>query len=359
MSNNRFIIILTVLVFVLSGFISWRLLSPDGGDKEISIKKQASILDSAPNKEGVTRKEAKMISSRNAVSITIASDRNRVDYYESTSGVAYEVGLDGSSERALSSSRLPNFLSTIWSPNKKEVISEFAATGNSRFYSYYNYTTKKSSRLAPGIKSVTFSPAGDRIAYFKEETDGLFGLFVSAPDGSTTQRIMTTRITDAEVFWPTKNSISLRSLDEDGRSNLFLVSVDGKMIKILSDKSALKVLWRADGGRALVSYLNDDGIVLSVVDPATSSERNILTGAAANECSWNTSESVVCRIAENSTNPVWGAGLYNVSIRDGSTTPIQGGDRAANEIGEILVDPTSTYVIFTSARDGKIFSIKI
>ncbi|MEK7525632.1 MAG: hypothetical protein AAB561_01295 [Patescibacteria group bacterium] len=356
MSENRFVTILIILVFVLSGFIGWHLLSPQGGDKEISINKQASILDSV--QENTVNKEAKMISSRDSVSITIASDRSRIDYYERGTGIAFEVGLNGSLEKALSSTRLPNFLSTIWSPNKKEVISEFAAPGNLKSYSYYNYTTKKSSKLPSGIKSLAFSPSGDKVAYFKKESDGLFGLFVSAPDGSIPQRIVSTRIEDAKLFWPSKDAISLISTDESQRSSLFLVSMDGKFKKVISDKSLLSTTWRGDGDSVLVSYMSEDSQVLSIIDSAVGSEKVLGISADANECAWSSSESVVCRISKNSNGSSLDGGLYDINIQENSQAFIQGSVGAANGINEILVDPTNSYIIFTSARDGKIFSLK-
>lgn len=356
MSENRFVTILIILVFILSSFIGWHLLSPQGGDKEISINKRASVLDSI--QEDTINKGAKMIGSRDSVSITIANDRSRIDYYERGTGIAFEVGLNGSLEKALSSTRLPNFLSTIWSPNKKEVVSEFAAPGNSKSYSYYNYTTKKSSKLASGIRSLAFSPSGDRIAYFKKEADGLFGLFVSAPDGSTPQKVVSTRIEDAKLFWPSKDAISLISTDENQRSSLFLVSMDGKFKKIVSDKNLLSTIWGRDGNNVLVSYINEDSQVLSVINPDTNSERVLGISADANGCAWSSFESVVCRVGKNDSGPSLDGGLYDINIRENSPVFIEGSAEAADGINEILVDPTNSYIIFTSTRGGKIFSLK-
>ncbi|MEK7194661.1 MAG: hypothetical protein AAB667_00130 [Patescibacteria group bacterium] len=358
MTENRFIVILTILVFILSGFIGWHLLSPEGGDREISVKKQASLLNTGIDDERENGKEAKMIGSRNSVSLTIANDSGRVSYYDSTSGMAFEIGLDGSSEKTLSPNRLPNFLRTIWSPNKKEVVSVFASQGNFKSYSYYNYTTKKSSRLASGIKSVAFSPSGDRIAYFKEEANGLFALFLSAPDGSTPQKIMSTRITDASISWPLKDAVSLKSNDGDGRSSLFLVSLDGKFNKVVSDKTSLSVNWRQDGGRVLISYLSEDAGILSIVDPTSGAEKKIPASAEADECAWISSESVTCRISENSNGSIQTSGLYDIYFADGSVKYIQGSQTVAGGIKEILVNPTNSYILFTTSGDGKLFSLK-
>jgi len=249
-------------------------------------------------------------------------------------------------------------MSTTWSPNKKEVISEFAAPGNLKSYSYYNYTTKKSSKLASGIKSLAFSPSGDRVAYFKKEADGLFGLFVSAPDGSTPQRIMSTRIEEAKLSWPSKDAVGLVSTDENQRSSLFLVSTDGKFKKIITDKSLLSITWRGDGGSVLASYTNEDSQVLSIINPDTGSERVLGVSADAGECAWSSSESVACRVVKNNDESSLDRGLYDIGTREGSMVYIPGSAKAADGIKEILVDPTNSYIIFTSTRDGKIFSLK-
>lgn len=358
MSENRFIGALTILVFILIGLIGWHILSPEGGDREISIKKSASILNGSAPKDGAAAKESKVLGMRKSVSLVIASDHTRVAYYDAATGRAYEVGLDGSNEKTLSDTKLPNFLSTIWSPNKKEVISEFATTQGAKTFSYFNYISKKSSKLPTGISSVAFSPSGDRIAYFKQELDGVSGLFTSNPDGSAVQKIMSARMFGAEVFWPTKDFISLMSKDDNGISSLFSVSLDGKVTKVVSDKSRLSVKWGSDGKNLLASYLSEVGNRVSVVNSVDGSENILPINSDARSCAWGSKDSIVCVLDANKDGQPQAKGLYNIAIESGLITYLPGSSAAGNGVGEIIIDPTNSYVVFTTPWDGRIFSTK-
>lgn len=359
MRESKIILLFTFIVFGLCGLVGWRLLVPEGGSRELSIPAGADLLSGVvengrPNPTG----RAVALSSRPAVSAASAADRTRVAYYERNTGRTLEVGLDGKSEKVLSSSRLPNFLFSLWSPLKKEVVSAFAGPGGRTLFSYYDFVSERSAPLASGIRAVAFAPSGKQIVYHHDEGNGEYGIYVAGPSGAVPKKITTTRIAELDLRWPREDLVVFSPAGEGDASNLFGLSLNGALSKIISDRPGLQTRWSQDGNQVLASSHDDVGVLgLAIFDLENKTERALPIGAGADECAWKDKTSIICRANEG--GPDSGPGLYEINLSSNQARLIPGSEMVGRGVREIFTDPAGQFVIFVAEQDDRLHSLRI
>lgn len=259
-----------------------------------------------------------LLSDRKMVSVTNSLDGAGVMYFEKTTGKLFEADLATRAEQTLSNTFLPNFISAIWSPNKKEVISTFYYPSGTR-YRYHNYETNKTVGLDSNIKSVAFSPDGKLIAYYNNlNLNGSGEIGISEPDGTYSKKLIDTRIQNLKIFWPSQEYIVFKTPSSD----IFLLSLKGNLKKLSGTES-------------------NKEIPLDLATPDST------------KCVWSIDDiHAFCALPKSpSTDEIYQIDSINGSRRLITELPIL----AKN----LLLSTLEDYLLFTGAGDEKLYAIKI
>jgi len=372
MNQRRLLIGLIIVTFSLAAFLGAYLINQSKLSLNVPLLKTGSILNkfdqevalnSSDNSIASSNKEGMLsqLGSKKAISATTTSDGNGVIYYEKGTGKVFEVNLEDRSEKMVSQIVLPNFVNTIWSPNKKEVVSLYYVPAGNQ-YKYFNYDTKKSIPLDNRIVSLAFSPDGTELAFFKKGSDdeiGLNKIFISQPDATSYKEIFKTRNNDVIIDWPNKDFLSLKSKDPYDMWSLFALKTDGILEKIIDFKSNLEDKWSPDGSRDLISYINEDestGII--VYDFKTKAERQIKLNTRASRCAWSINNTTIICVASRSQN-LSQEDFYMIDLTKNEDPKIIASPDGTIKTEEIFLSQLENYIIIKNAFDERLYSIKI
>lgn len=287
-------------------------------------------------------------SSAKATSLMLSSNADSILYYEKNTGRVINLNYKTGSESAVSNNNLPNFISTIWSPDSTEVITSFyEPSGN--IYKYYNFNTKKSVALLRTIKSLAFSPDGKHIVYFLEGDDSN-SLYLSHPDGSNPKKLLSTRLTGVTLFWPSPDFIYIQSSSaSDSTESLFRVSLSGDLAKIIDGGMDMQILFSKSGRNLLFSYIYGEQRLTGFISNL-GSEQYIETVFKANACAWSIDEiTLYCALTSDS-----GSNIVSYNITTNALTPI-GPIPFNGSVESILLSPAEDYLILLNKSDSKIY----
>ena len=359
--NNKFLIILTVLSLSLAAFLAGYLISqndftkrpvsPAGRSANIGGDFLDKFDSSQPESDSSLSGKIFVLSQRAVLSPTLSKEKNSVLYYDKSNGQVFQANPENLSEVVVSSKLLPNLVQTIWSPNKKEVVSIFYDKNGKRF-KYYNYQTQKTVDLGTAVKSLAFSPDGSHIAYFKSlGADG--AIYTSAPDGSSPRKIIDTRLSGLDIYWPLEEYISFKA-SVDGRDSVYLLLMTGNLTKILDMDDQADILWSPDGTRLLYSSRESDRVVLRVKEIASSKDTDLNTSSSANKCAWGVSGNyIICSVPRSDNT---GEDIYKIPL-SGNKELIASPQKAVNT-SQIILTGIEDYIMLVNSTDGKIYALK-
>jgi Tol biopolymer transport system component len=295
------------------------------------------------------------LNSEGATSLTISTNPDSIVYYEKKTGRIIELNYALGTKAIITNNSLANFISSIWSPDKKSVISLFYdSLGN--YYKYYNFKTKKVSVFKNNIKSITYSPDSKNIIYLQEDTlDN--AIYVALPDGSSRKKILNTRLQNIELFWPATNRIYIQTTsDRDGTSSLFRINETGSTLKLLENGLEMQVNFSADGKRFLSSYIADGELVTKLIIE-NDKEISLKKALWANECAWSANGDLIyCvspRINEDSSPAIIEYSVLDDAIRQVGNLPFNG------RVNTAILSTSENYLILLSRATDKIYAIKI
>lgn len=379
MSRNKFlpflILSLTLTAFLVGYIMIGRGLGSGPQSKTGTIlDKFGEPTDSTPPESSPATEqpeEAKIfpVSSVKVVSISNSADRKGVTYFEKNTGKLFEFNFEDNEEKITSDAVLPNFLSSIWSPVKKEVLSLFYSLNGTKI-KYHSYDTGKTIDLDTDIHSVAFSPDGGLIAYYiagstNSDDPAQIGevdpinlpmqtskIYIAQTDGTYPKKILDTRISDLEIYWPIKNKIAFST----PTSEIFLLTEEGGLTKFLESKSGLNTKWSNTGTKLLFSYLRDPASPASslhVKDVEFKSEQNLNISALASKCAWSIDDvTIFCAVAKTPSIDE----IYQINTLDGSQKLVA---EPNMPIKEVFLPALEDHLVFTSAGDEKLYGIKI
>lgn len=293
------------------------------------------------------------ISSSRAVSLAVATSPDSITYYEKTTGRVINLNYVTGIESIVTGNNLANFISSIWSPDKKSVISLFYnPTGN--IYKYYNFSSKKTATFSEDIKSVAFSPDGKYITYFQEkelEND----IFVSSPDGTNPKKILNTRLEDVVLFWPLTDYIYVRSADDsDGSTSLFKLNENGDMAKIANGGLEMHVMFSPSGSQLIMSYVSAGELSTKLV---LRNGREVMLKQAlrAEECVWSVDEkNIYCAgVLGNASTDIVKYNTEKDELTLVGPMPFNG------HVNTLLLSNLEDYLILHSKLDDRIYSFKL
>lgn len=363
-----FLIISLILTAFLAGYIMVNRGLGSG-----SKSKTGTILDKFGEQQPTDSKEQVPegngifpISSVKVVSVSNSSDRKGTIYFEKNTGKLFEFDFSSNQEQVISDTVLPNFLSSIWSPVKKEALNLFYSPGNTKI-TYHNYDTGKTNDLNNNIRSVAFSPDGNMIAYYLTNTidsdesypptnemapvtSQINKLYISQPDGTYPKKILDTRITDLEISWPIKDQLSFITPDRE----VFLLTESGRLTKFLEPRTNLTTKWSVGGKKLLFSWGEDiTNQQLWLKDTESKSEKNLTLSIIASRCAWSIDNiNIFCAVAKTPSID----DIYRINTNTGSQELLV---EPAMPLEDIFLTAVEDYLIFKNAADEKLYGVKL
>ncbi len=290
---------------------------------------------------------------------TLVPDRGTIQYYEEGTGKMFEVQPDGTGLHVISSSKLPDFISSAWAPDGRSVITAFSSPEGFQFKAY-RFDTKQSFALPAGTQSVAFSPDSTRIAYFQTSKDGSRIAIMPAGDG-VAKNIFQTRLTSAALMWPSDEFLALMLQRSAGdQADILLITLSGSVTHLLDDQRNVEQMWARSGAAVLLSLINSDSKQeLWVKDIATGLFTVLPVTTSASKCAWSLDlKTVWCAIAHQRSGQQYddfvaidlGTGTSRVVIDGRLLTP-----RVVAE--SLIMSPDETHYIVKNKTDGKLYSI--
>jgi len=353
--NNKSLLILIILSLSVAAFLAGYLISQNGFTKQSANLSEGSILEKFDGNQlsgqVSTSGILTALSKRAVLSPTLSKEKNSVIYYDKSNGQAFEANPRDLSEKVISEKILPNLVRTIWSPNKKEVVSVFYDNNGKRF-KYFNYQTQKAVDLGTAIKSLAFSPDGLHVAYLKSlGADG--AIYVSAPDGSSPRKIIDTRLSDLEIYWPSPEYISFKTT-ADGKDSVYLLSMTGDLTRFLDTAGQTNLLWSSDGTRLLYSSKEDNSLVLSMKDVKSSEVTDLEVASPADKCAWGVGNAyIMCSVPKSGSG---GEDIYKIDFL-GNKELIASPSKNISA-SQLILTGIEDYIMIVNGTDGKIYTIK-
>lgn len=344
-------------VLVVALVSGWR---PGSG----SESDRASILDQfsegPKNPTTTSLVSSKRISLLSALPVTaVAPDsrKNAVLYYERDTGRVLSTLLATNNQDLISAHPLANFLDTVWSPNRREVISIFSGSTGKEFR-YFNYDSRKSVVFPESVRSVIFSPDGSEAAVFKNTTTG-GSISLTTPDGSATKKILDTRIQNLDLYWPAQDFLAFRTSDPSKpNSSLFGLSREGELSELIGDVVDIDAVWSPDGSKMLVSYMQNGKPTLAWQTFPMGKLQNIDITTSASRCAWSRNNTtLVCAVAHDETYP--NDDLYAYSLKTNTKT-LEFASTTTEKFSNIqqtLLSAQEDHILVLT-MDGKLYSIK-
>lgn len=354
--KQKLLITLTITSLSFTAFLSGYLISQKDFHRNPDSISTGNILDkfngseSKTNSQSDNSKTLRLLSPRSVISPILSKEKDGIVYYEKDTGKVFETALKDLKEKSASDILLANLVKTMWAPSRKEVVSVFYyPKGNN--YKYFNYKTKASVELGTDIESLAFSPDGSQIAYFGTKNDSR-GVFISQPDGSALKQILSSRLEDVEVYWPSSELISFKTTSSNG-SELYSLSKNGEVKKILDTKDGLDIKWSKDGSRILFSQRTGTGISLFYKDINSEKETALGISTRASKCDWGMSgEVVVCGVSRASMS---GDEIYEINI-NGSIKLISSPTTKINT-SELFLSGLDKHIIIFNSLDNRLYVV--
>lgn len=362
---SKFLIVTLALTAFLVGYL---FLGGDIG----SSPKTGTILDKfgkhiPDNNTSGTENEPSLpflVTEKRVVSPIASNDKNSILYYEKETGKIFEFNLDEKTEKVISNTILPNFISSIWSPTQKEAILSFYSQSD-QDYRHYSFSTGKTTLLDPSIGSLAFSPNGNAIVYYyldnsppTDEVDlptealaKVGKIVIAQTDGQYPKKVLDTRIENLEVSWPAEDQIALKTTD----SGIYILTEDGKLTKFMEPLGFFQENWSQSGKRMLFSALTEEKVepVLWVKELETREEKSLNTEGDAKRCVWSIDDiTIVCALMKSPSVDE----LYQINTVNGSKILLA---EPGLSIKEIALSRVEDYIFFVSASDEKLYGLKI
>ena len=213
------IIVIVILVVALIGLLVYNfLIKPktisinDNPNEELPIGNTNgnngtnNTNDETNNQQYQQESRIKAISTEPVLSPTISSDKSNIIYFLNSAGNIFESDFTGSTATAISKTVLENLKNIIWAPNKNKAIMVFQDNMENVSKYLYNLSDEKSLPLGKYLNYISWSADSNKIAYqYQNETTGANDISIASPDGSKFSVVLSTRMKNLIVEWPSIN----------------------------------------------------------------------------------------------------------------------------------------------------------
>jgi hypothetical protein len=287
---------------------------------------------------------------------------------EEETGRVLLLDVQGAASTVESDRRVPDYLDTFWfgtTPNR------IVLTDKAGVPQFRKVLTDGAldDPLESGTMSIAISPDGTRIArVVREPLQTVIRVSVAGTEDEAT--LMQSRIQDPIIGWADATTISLltKRPDRDGW-DLSLLDSEGVLTPLITNREGLEVLWSPNGTRALVSYITDDGMTLSVLDRASGLLAPLGVETSARKCAFSPAQdSVVCGIPSSralsrdaaADRTATHDAIAAISLDSGLARTVM---PALDSVRFSVIDPAVTasgrFLVFRNLYDRKVYGLPI
>ena len=353
---------------------------PYGNTGENNETNGENVNNNTENDNEFPQQESKIkaISTEAVLSPTINSDKTKVVYFLRSNGNIVENDFIGSNPTTFSEMNVENLTTAIWAPNKNKAITVFQDNLGTVSKYLYNISDKKSSPLGKYLSYISWSQDSNKITYqFQNDATGANDISTANPDGSKFSIVLSTRMKNLIVEWPTTN-IYLRERPSGlTQSTLYSLSPTSKALnKIISDIYGFSVKWSQKGDKILYSETNSKGTNIGIVVANNNGGNKKAIGIStfAEKCVWSQdTRYVFCAIPKNIKEAevlpddfykgafISDDEFYKINVSTGEKTNILEGENlsASYDANELFLSPQEDYLFFINKRNGLLYSIEL
>ncbi len=381
MSPKKLLIILTIiLALIIAGLLAYNslLVKELPPEEEGDTKGQPGLPsadDSDHQEDGALITGGIKAISQEAV-IGPAVDKDKIKYYLAQNGNVFQSNFDGSELTRLSSDLLPNLIDVLWSHNKEMAITSFEDNGLVKKY-YYNHQNEISKALDKNIRSLSWAPKQNKIAYqYYDPKTQKNNISIADTDGSNWENIFETRMKNLIVEWPGPDKLSLRTRPSGlAQSVLYTLDINsGNFQKIIKETYGMSSLWSPDGDKILFTETDYQGknIKLKMTDTISQTTKEFNFATLPEKCVFSQdNRTLFCavpqEIPQQSTMPddyYKGAipaddEFWQINLETEEMTQIYQSalEKKSYDAQNLILSPKEDYLLFINQKDGQLYSL--
>lgn len=322
------------------------------------------------------------ISTEPAFAPAVNSTGNTVRFFLRSTGHLWETDYEWLALQRLTDTPFQNLLEAVWSQGGDTVVLTIMdATGTLRKY-FFDVAAKKSVELNRFVRSVAFSPKGNRIAYhYLNTANGDDAVAVANPDGTKFKNIFAPIFDDFTLAWPKEETIIIQTKPSYfSQTRVYALDArSGALSKALpQDYPGLASVWSPNGARFLASRTDAEGQLQTTLTgalPQIQPRELFGTNTLAEKCVWKKDNTtVICGLP---TNIPQFDGLLPDSYYKGvlitvddvreinietlaSRTLARAQELYPNlDIDEPVLSPDETKLFFVNRQDGFIYALRL
>lgn len=379
MLNKRLIILISIIIgtVIITGLILWLIFR--------TPKEAAPIEKKAPEEEIITTpfvppQEAEYtifkLSKTAAVSPAISGEK--VFYYSKTDGVVWETDFEGQSPRSITNITIPDIISTIWSSDKTLTISAYQEKNITK-KTLFDFLTRKATELDARIKSISFSPSQNKIAYQMIDTKtDINAIFISDPNGLNSKNIFPVRAENLKIYWPSEDMVAFASAPSGiVQGSAFSKKISDQssgLAKIIGNIYGLTIKFAPSGNELIYSQTDQYGHSpkLSFLKSGfLSQDTNLNT--LSDKCAFAESGNIYCAVPRLINGSLvlpddfykntadFSDMFFKIDASANQSAMIMDpGDFKYNfNASDLVVSPDEDYLIFINKKDGLLYSIRL
>ncbi|MDO8676286.1 MAG: hypothetical protein Q7K16_01395 [Candidatus Azambacteria bacterium] len=293
--KNLYIILIVIGSLILIGGLAWYFL--------LRPKETLPLGADFTVNGGPIVSESKLKAISNGPAVAARSSGGTLLFYD-FSGQLWQIPLGTTAPVTASQANIDNPADVVWSLDLKNIVKSGSEQADAKFI-FSDFTKKTLVNLKSGIKSLSFSPDGKKIAYYVFENLKNNSLFTSDPDGRNQKTLFSSlKLRDVVLAWPKINQISLTT-KPSGLIPGGVWTLDTRnlvLAKVVGNFNGLETLWAPDGNGFIYSFTDQNGYNPKLAIYNKKGEKKDLGGISTviDKCVWaNDSINVFCAVPEN------------------------------------------------------------
>lgn len=308
----------------------------------------------------------------------LSVSRQKIKYYLSGNGNAFESDFDGLNQARLSSNILTGLLEVLWSSDNSKVIVISEEKELIKKY-FYDYSTGIAVPLNSKIKWIAWAPDMNKIAYqYYNAQNEDNNISIANPDGLGWSSVLQTRMKNLIVEWPAQDKISIRTRPSGlAKSVVYTINLPSNNLEKINEGYGMSVLWSPLGDKILFSETDSKGknLKLKTIDlqKQTISELNFVT--LPEKCVWSQdNRNIFCAIPKKiSTSGIlpddyyknkifFSDDLWRINLDTEEAVKIFEGDedlQKSYDAQKMILSPQEDYLFFINKKNGLLHSLEL
>ncbi|KKQ42479.1 MAG: hypothetical protein US61_C0025G0009 [Parcubacteria group bacterium GW2011_GWE2_37_8] len=378
MLNKRLIIFILAIsgVLIIAGFILWLLFKTP---TKIPITEKPApeeeiTIPITPQTEG----EFTIFKLSDVAVISPIISDNKVLYYSKLNGNVLKTDFEGKSIQPLTNIAIPNLITTVWSFDKSQTINIYQENDVVKKV-LFDFASQKATQLDSKIKSVSFAPNQNKIAYqFIDDSLGKNTITIADSNGLNWKDIFNIRMENIRLYWTKDNLLTLTSAPSGiVKGSALTIDTTPKIIslkKLISDIYGLTIKYSPDGKNLIYSQTDQYGHnpTLHLIKEGGVAEKTNLN-TLSDKCAFSKNNNIYCAIPKIINGSLILPDDFYKNIANFSDIFFKI-DMANNKssiifdpadfkydfnASDLNISPNEDYIIFINKKDGLLYSIKI